>query len=233
MIALLLFSLLTGFDPAGTAVEGATPSVAVDQEKAKPELVEITLERKKDGRVEAMAAGHVFEAGDVIRMRLSSNYLGYLYVMNQGTSGKFTTVFPAADTGSDNRVMPEKQYLIPATEDGWFEVQGPAGFDILYFLVSPTALAAPAAATFVAPGPVSSMKPRCNDKIFRARGECMDDTAGPAAIPAAAPLPAPLAPLAGSASRDIVFSKKKGEQTVAVAGPSAAPMLYTFRLAHK
>jgi hypothetical protein len=42
-----------------------------------------------------------------------------------------------------------------------------------------------------------------------------------------------LKPIAGEASRDIVFSKKKGETTVAVAGPQAAPMLYTFRLAHQ
>ena len=201
--------------------------------KTTPDLVEITLERKKNGRVEPMATGHVFETGDVIRMRLNSHYLGYLYVMNQGTSGRFSTVFPSADTGNDNRVLPDKQYLVPAVDEGWFEVQGPAGFDVLYFLLSPTALATPTASSFVAPGPISSMKPRCNDRIFRARGECMDDSAGPAALPKETELPAPLKPIAGEASRDIVFSKKKGDATVTVAGPQAAPMLYTFRLAHQ
>ncbi len=213
------------------AYEGAAQSEG--RTASAPDLIEITLERKKNGKVEAMATGHVFETGDVIRMRLSSHYLGYLYVMNQGTSGRFSTVFPAADTGADNRVFPDKTYLVPAVDEGWFEVQGPAGFDVLYFLLSPTPLATPSAAAFVAPGPVSSMKPRCNDKIFRARGECMDDSAGPAAIPAGSALPAPLAPIAGAASRDIIFSKKKGETTVAVNGAGSAPMLYTFRLAHQ
>jgi hypothetical protein len=206
---------------------------AENRATATPDLIEITLERKKNGKIEAMAAGHVFETGDVIRMRLNSHYLGYLYVMNQGTSGRFSTVFPAADTGADNRVMPEKTYVVPAVDEGWFEVQGPAGFDVLYFLLSPTPLATPSAANFAAPGPVSSMHPRCNDKIFRARGECMDDSAGPAAIPAGTALPAPLQPIAGSASRDIIFSKKKGDTTVAVNGSGSAPMLYTFRLAHQ
>jgi hypothetical protein len=196
-------------------------------------LVDITLERKKDGKVETMAAGHVFEPGDVIRLRLQSHYSGFLYVMNQGSSGQFATVFPAADTGSDNRVLAEKQYLVPAVEEGWFEVQGPPGFDTLYFLLSPTPLASPSLGSFVAPVPKGSLKPRCNDKIFRARGECMDDSAGPAAVPPGASLPKPLEPMAGSASRDIVFVKKSGEQTVGVAGPPSAPVLYTFRLAHK
>ncbi len=194
--------------------------------------VDITLEQKKNGKVEAMAAGHVFEPGDIIRLRLESRYEGFLYVMDQGSSGKFMTVFPSAETGSDNRVHVGGRYLVPAVDEGWFEVQGPAGFDVLYFLLSPAALASPSVTTFVAPGPAGSLKPRCNDKIFRARGECMDDSAGPAAISDGAELPAPLVPLAGSASRDIVFSKGKGP-AVSVSGATAAPTIYTFRLAHK
>ncbi len=231
MVALLLLSFALS---SGAALPFATPSQTANTTSGTaPDLVEITLERQKKDKVESMTTGHVFDKGDVIRLRLNSHYQGFLYVMDQGTSGKFSTVFPASDTGSDNRVMPDKSYLVPADNQGWFEIEGPAGFDVLYFLLSPTPLATPTAASFVAPGPASSLKPRCNDKIFRARGECTDDSAGPAAVPAGATLPAPLAPIAGEASRDIVFTKKKGDATVAVAGPSAAPMLYTFRLAHQ
>jgi hypothetical protein len=114
-------------------------------------VVDITLERKKDGKVESMAAGHVFATGDIIRLKLVSHYDGFLYVMDQGSSGKFATVFPAMQTGSDNRVQRSKQYLVPAVEDGWFEVNGPAGFDVLYFLLSPTALTPPVLSSFAAP----------------------------------------------------------------------------------
>ena len=212
-------------DPAGgqAAVSSAPSGSAM--------VVDITLERKKDGKVEAMAAGHVFATGDIIRLKLVSHYDGFLYVMDQGSSGKFSTVFPAMQTGSDNRVQRAKQYLVPAVEDGWFEVGGPAGFDVLYFLLSPTPLTPPVLSSFAAPGPVSSLRPRCNDEIFRARGDCTDDSAGPAAVAPGQLLPAPLAPLAGSASRDITFTNKNNG-TVGVTGESAAPMLYTFRLAH-
>ena len=196
-----------------------------------PAVVDITLERRRNGKIEPMAAGHVFAPGDVIRLRLTSHYDGYLYVMDQGTSGKFMTVFPATQTGNDNRVRTAKQYLVPAVDDGWFEVNGPAGFDVLYFLLSPATLSSPSLSSFAAPGPVSSLKPRCNDEIFRARGDCTDDSAGPAAVPLGQELPAPLAPIAGSASRDITFTNKPNG-TVGVQGESTAPILYTFRLAH-
>jgi Domain of unknown function (DUF4384) len=195
-------------------------------------LLEITLESKQNGKVEAMATGHVFQPGDVVRLRLKSHYSGFLYVMDQGTSGRFSTVFPSTETGSDNRLKPDQVYVVPAVDEGWFEVQGPPGFDVLYFLLSPTELAKPATGSFSMPGPPSSLRPRCNDKVFRARGECIDDSAGPSAVPAGQPLPAPIAPLANSASRDIVFTNQSGG-TVGVTGGAIAPLIYTFRLAHQ
>lgn len=209
----------------------AAASHAVEVAAAIPGVVEITLERQRAEKVETMVPGHVFAKGDVIRLKVTSHYDGYLYVMNQGTSGKFATVFPAMQTGSDNRVNAGKQYLVPAVQDGWFEVNGPAGFDVLYFLLSPGVLATPVLSSFSAPGPVSSLKPRCNDEIFRARGDCTDDSAGPAVVPRGQDLPAPLAPIAESASRDITFINK-ANGSVGVQGESTAPMLYTFRLAH-
>lgn len=215
----------TGSSTGGQAAASSGPS-------SSAMVVDITLERQeKDGTVTAMSAGHVFTAGDVIRLKLVSHYNGFLYVMSQGSSGKFSTVFPAMQTGSDNRVQRTQEYLVPALPGGWFVVEGPAGFDVLYFLLSPTPLTAPVLSNFTAPGPVSSLRPRCNDEIFRARGDCTDDSAGPAAVAPGQALPAPLAPLAGSASRDITFINKSNG-TVGVTGESAAPMLYTFRLAH-
>lgn len=219
------------------------PALAFSQHSARTQpassakaLLEITLEKQIGDKTQLMSAEHVFEPGDVVRFRLHSDYNGYLYVTNQGTSGEFATLFPSADTGSDNRITPSGNYIVPA--DGGFKISGPAGFETVYFLLSPTPLAQSAAATrpgapssFTMPGPVSSLKPRCNDAVFRARGECMDSTAGPSAIPAGAPLPPEISPLAGSASRDITFTRNNGKTTVdAKAGN--APVIYTFRLAH-
>lgn len=223
-VSLLLFS-------GGTGRQAKAPVAELKNAPAAM-LLEITLERKRNGKVETMAAGHVFDNGDQVRLRPKSHYDGFLYVMDQGTSGQFATVFPAADAGTNNRIEPEKEYYVPSGNDDWFDVSGPEGFDTLYFMLSPVELARPATTNFVAPGPLSSLRPRCNDKIFRARGECMDDSAGPAAVPAGKALPAPIQPMAGSASRDITFSKKTGG-TVGVNGGASAPLLYTFRLAHR
>jgi hypothetical protein len=201
---------------------------------AAPPALHISLERKlPDGKVEAMASDHVFDTGDVVHFRVESEYDGYLYVMDQGTSGRFTTVFPTAEAGADNRVHRGQTFSIPSQEESWYQISGPAGFDVLYFLLSPDALAPPVASSFAAPGPVSSLKPRCNDAVFRARGECTDINAGPAPLPKGEPLPAPLAPMAGMASRDITIVQKKDGVTVGSKGNTRGPVIYTFRMAHQ
>jgi hypothetical protein len=210
----------------------SSPQIPAAKTAGRPAL-EIQLERKlPDGSVEAVPPTHVFSSGDTIRVHVTSEFDGYLYVMDQGTSGHFSTVFPSLAAGSDNQVHRGQSYLIPSTEDGWFEVSGPAGFDVLYFLLSPETIVSPTASSFVAPGPVSSLKPRCNDAVFRARGECMDSTAGPAPLPKGASLPDPIAPIAQAASRDITVTKKKDGVTVTSDGSKTAPVIYMFRLAH-
>ncbi len=179
-----------------------------------------------------MAPDHVFDTGETVRFRVKSNFDGYLYVMDQGSSGSFATVFPSMQAGADNSMHKGQSYLLPATDESWFEIGGPAGFDVLYFLLSPSPITPPSSASFASPAPPSSLRPRCNDAIFKARGECTDVTAGPAPVPRNAPLPAPIAPMAGSVSRDITVVKKKDGATVGAGGDRTAPFIYTFRLAH-
>lgn len=222
--------------PAGSKVTNAAYPQPPKSGAAKT-LLDIVLEKKTSTGTEQMRQEHVFDPGDIIRFRLASRYNGYMYVMDQGTSGKFSTVFPSVETGSDNRLTAGSDYLVPTSSDGWFKIEGPAGFDVLYFLLSPVAIAPPSSATgrnqsSTAPGPLSSLKPRCNDAIFKARGECMDSSAGPSALPPDAVLPAPMRPMAGSASRDLIFTRDGDETTVASNAGSTAPVIYTFRLAH-
>ena len=229
-IALMLLAA-----PQAATTAASTPAVTTHSTYASnTPALDIVVEKKlPNGKAEAMMPTHVFRTGDILRLRIVSQFNGYLYMMDQGSSGQFSTVFPSVAAGSDNRIASGKTYLVPATEDGWFELMGPPGFDIFYFLLSPSPLSAPSASSFVAPGPISSLRPRCNDAIFRARGECNDISAGPAALPQNAPLPAPLAPIAGAASRDITIVRKNDAVTVQSGAASTAPVLYTFRLAHQ
>ena len=213
--------------------QAATKSAPAKTAPETRPALRITLERRtQDGKVDTVASDHVFDQGDTVHFKVQSDFEGYLYVMDQGTSGKFATVFPSFQAGSDNRVHQGQTFSIPSIDESWFEINGPAGFDVLYFLLSPDAIATPPASAFVAPGPISSLRPRCNDAIFKARGECTDISAGPAPLPKDAPLPAPLEPIAGYASRDITVVKKSNGVTVGGSGNKTAPVIYTFRVAH-
>ena len=196
----------------------------------------IRLEQKKDTKKSIVLPGHVFDVGDVVRFRLTSGADGYLYVINQGSSGIYTTLFPAAGAHSDNRMQKASDYLVPATEDGWFAIDGPPGFDTVYFLLSPTPLNISDGEGKNQNSPAAlpdNLKPRCNDAIFQARGECIDNTAGPAPLARGVPLPSQISTMAPKVSRDIVFTSGDEENSVKASASNTVPVVYTFRLAHR
>jgi len=72
----------------------------------------------------------------------------------------------------------------------------------------------------------SDMLPRCDDGIFRARGECLDDKAGASAVSPGDPGPAKLTP------REIVVIRKTDSSVIAPVSDGDAPIIYQFRIAH-
>jgi|CZKL01.1.fsa_nt_gi hypothetical protein len=222
--------------PAQSKTGSETPS----NSESKGSIL-IHLEQKKGDRILPMLTEHVFETGDVLRFRLTSEYDGFLYVVDLGSSGTYTILFPAAGTSSDNLVHRGKDSLVPAVEDGWFQLDGPAGFDVLYFLVS----AKPIDVTkdnrpkpgitvpSTAPAPIpSSLKPRCNDAIFRARGECIDESAGLAPFARDMTLPPQINLTEQEVSRDIVFDAGEDDKSIKATASLTTPVVYIFRLAH-
>jgi len=198
----------------------------------------IHLEQKKDDKAVAMFPGHVFQAGDVVRFRVTARGMeGYLYVIDQGTSGAYTTLFPAEASHADTFLHVDQEVFVPSVEDGWFEVGGPAGFDVLYFVVSPKPIdIAPGSGESGKPVPEvplpDSLKPRCDDAIFRARGECVDSTAGPAPLARDVPLPPQISTAAKNATRDLVLEEDNEDHSVKATAPLDKPAVYVFRLAH-
>jgi hypothetical protein len=199
----------------------------------------IRLEQKKDNVVVSVPQTTVFHNGDILRFRLESKTDGYLYVVDKGTTGGTAVLFPAASGAADNHIQASRSYLVPADGDGWFQVDGPSGFDTLYFLISATSISLPAASQPgepKAPQPQAlppGLLPRCNDEIFKARGECLDSSAGVTPLAPDAAVPRELIPFARTASRDIVLTDD-GDHTQVQAAPSATlPLIYTFRLAHR
>jgi hypothetical protein len=202
-------------------------------------VVSIRLEQKHGDLVRSVPQNIVFRTGDVLRFRLTSRIAGFLYVLDKGTTGTTVTLFPGAGSAAGNRIEPNHDYLVPAEGDGWFEVSGPSGFDVLYLMVSDTPIELPTAATegqnqeMPEAPPPPGMLPRCDDAIFKARGECIDSSAGVAPLAPGAVVPRELVPLTKTASRDIILTDDGDGTAVQPASNVKLPFIYTFRLAHR
>jgi len=202
-----------------------------------PRRMELSLERQEGGVWRVVDPGLILAAGDRVRFRFHTNFDGYLYVMNQGTSGSYVTLFPRADTGEQNRIEAAREYLVPAVE-GSFRVSGPPGQDILYWLVTPLSLGAQPKYHPLPPPPKSgavpaNLTPRCDDTIFKARGECVDGSAGAKSVRPAEKLPDNLSGVPAAGSDQLMFVRDKDVSVVASPGPLTAPVIYEFRLAHR
>ncbi|MDQ2901212.1 MAG: DUF4384 domain-containing protein [Acidobacteriota bacterium] len=178
-----------------------------------PYRIEITLERKSAGVWNAVEPRLVLRQDDRVRFRFHANFDGYLYIENRGTSGSSTLLFPARETGRENRIESGKEYTVPDGGDS-FRITGPAGHDVTYWLVNPTDLragasdlrpAAPALGSGLGAAP--KLTPRCNDGIFRARGVCVDSSAG--------------------------LKKQPELPESAAARPLTGPIIYEFHLSHR
>ena len=195
----------------------------------------VRLEQFRAGKVIPVRPEHVFEANDYLRFRIQTPSRGYLYVVDQGTSGEFSVLFPSTATHGSNEIGSSPETFVPTPEDGWFQVGGPAGFDTVYFLLSPAPLAvgtAPSGNAAGKTGVPSNLLPRCNDAIFQARGECVDNNAGPTPLARGAALPPQITTAAPNASRDLFLADDRND-TVTAYKPLSGPVVYAFRIGHK
>jgi hypothetical protein len=212
----------------------AMVAAAITLAAADPQRIQVTVQREESAGWRDVNPATVFESGDRLRFHLSANFSGYLYVMNQGTSGGYELLFPRSDTGSDNRIEAAKEYTVPASQ-GWFKVSGPPGQDVIYWVVGPRELGRqyrtlpPASA----PSAPSSMRPRCDDSIFKARGECIDDSAGVKPVKPGEKLPSNLEGAAGATPRELLFMQEKGGAVLSSPDPLTGPVIYELRLAHR
>jgi len=202
--------------------------------------MEITLERLDGDTWRVIDPGLVLAQGDRVRFRYRTNFDGFLYVTDLGTTGRYEQLFPRADTGQDNRVAASMEYQVPSTSAA-FRVTGPAGHDIVYWMVSPLRMndpagrppAPPSAPTPTAPAAPKTLLPRCDDAILRARGDCVDSSAGPKLIPRGEQVPDNMTEAAGRGESDLVFMRQGKSAVISSPAPLTGPVIYEFRLAHK
>ncbi len=191
--------------------------------------MEITLERLEKGSWHAIDPGLVLAQGDRVRFRFHTNFDGYLYVTNYSSSGKYGQLFPREETGQNNQIAAGRAYQVPATSTV-FKIAGPPGYETVYWLVSPTRLAAPPATPTTRP---LTLSPRCDDALLKARGDCIDSSAGPKLLPREVDVPQELAQAAGDSRRELLFMRQENKAVISSPEPLTGPVVYEFRLAHR
>lgn len=216
-------------------------TVLAQPQQPAPRRMEIQVELRKGEQWVKVDPSTVFEKEAQIRFRVKASFAGYLYVMNQGTGGSYTLLFPREDTGRANRLEAGREYIVPAT-DGAFRIAGPPGHDIVYWMVTPVELgqsARPPNAYVPLPPPpppgtkLSTLVPRCDDAVFKARGECLDPKAGPRRVSSLDDLPPNLKDVPNLRSRELVFIKEKDSAVISTPADIKGPLVYEFRLSHK
>ncbi len=85
--------------------------------------------------VDVDPATAVFRNGDKVRLSFESNIDGFLYVVTQGSSGRWAVLFPHPDSnGGRNTIKRAEEYIVPP--DGWFNFEGPPGTEQVFVLLS-------------------------------------------------------------------------------------------------
>jgi hypothetical protein len=93
----------------------------------------LRIELDRGGRVRWVSTKTVFQAGDKVRFHFAMNFPGYVVIINEGSSGKRSLLFPYE--GVSNRVGRTADYTVPQGE-AWFQFDETAGEERLTFIMS-------------------------------------------------------------------------------------------------
>ena len=101
------------------------PAVAEDQSQTgRPPLIRAaytgvplglryTVQKTDVAHSTDVTADTIFHSGDHIQLSLEVNDTGYLYVVSQGSSHKWSALFPSAAINGDNSVQRGRAYTVP------------------------------------------------------------------------------------------------------------------------
>ena len=76
-----------------------------------------------------------FHSGDRVRFAFASNIEGYLYVVQRGSSGQWTLLFPDPEAnGGRNTIRRAEDYVVP--NNGWFAFDDTPGTEEVFVVLS-------------------------------------------------------------------------------------------------
>jgi hypothetical protein len=92
------------------------------------------IERHSSQGMQQVTSSTSFLSNDRIRLHIKANRSGYLYVVNQGTSGLSSYLFPASD-GDSEYIEANRTYIIPA-HGGFIRFDNRPGQEIVWIFLS-------------------------------------------------------------------------------------------------
>lgn len=92
------------------------------------------IERQSDEGMQRVTTSSTFTSGNRVRLHVKSNRSGYLYVVNQGSSGHSDFLFPA--TSNDREYIDANQtYTVPA-HGGYIRFDSQPGQEVVWIFLS-------------------------------------------------------------------------------------------------
>jgi hypothetical protein len=93
----------------------------------------VTIELMRDGKLKFVKPNSKFRSGDKIRLRFATNFDGYIRILNVGSSGKVSLLFPY--NGANDRITPSTDFQIPNNND-WIVFDDTPGTEMLTVILS-------------------------------------------------------------------------------------------------
>jgi hypothetical protein len=125
-------------DKTASASERSTAKQMYDSpasgENVSPGLKYRIVQQRGSSEADADPSS-TFRSGDRVRFAFESNFDGYLYVVQAGSSGRWTVLFPNPDAnGGRNAVVRSEEYVVP--DNGWFAFDKTPGTEEVFVVLS-------------------------------------------------------------------------------------------------
>ena len=128
--------------PASAPAPAARPAVVTAKQmyttssggQGNPGLKYRIIQQRGSGETDADPAT-TFHTGDRVRFAFESNIDGYLYVIQAGSTGRWTVLFPNPEAnGGLNAVRSSSEYLVP--DNAWFAFDETPGTEEVFVVLS-------------------------------------------------------------------------------------------------
>jgi hypothetical protein len=127
--------------PAAAVKDPEKHFVTVKNEIRLAALRYSLLKNTPKGDVE-VPVDSVFASGDRIRLRVTANQKGYLYLIARGSSGDWAPLFPHPESSvRSNEIVAGRKYEVPGGAGEYFTFDSKAGEERLMILMTPQPVA--------------------------------------------------------------------------------------------